>query len=180
MCRRAQLGRVAMLVCGTFVWLLIIQPAARGQSIAAKHAVYLPAVIAATSPAPTVELEAVTLINQQRAAHGCPPVQLNHELSYAAQQHSQEMADKNYFGHTGQDGSTFVQRAKRANYQLKPSGEIIAGGQPTAAAVVTGWMNSDAHRRIILTCANTDIGIAEVNNPNSHWGYYWTAVFGAA
>lgn len=176
--RRAQSGRVAMLVCGTLLWLLVIQPEARGQSIAAKHAVYLPAVFITAAVAPTIELEAFSLINQHRKANGCPPVRLNGELSSAAHLHSQEMADKNYFGHTGQDGSTFVQRAQRANYRLKPSGEIIAGGQPTAAAVVTGWMNSDTHRRIILTCTNIDIGLGEVHSPNSQWGHYWTAVFG--
>lgn len=176
--RRARTGLVALLVWAALGWLLSTQPEARGQALAATHAVYLPTVITTNSLTATIEFEAFTLINQQRKAHGCPPVQLSRELSSAAQQHSQEMADQNYFSHTGLDGSSFVQRALRANYQYKPSGEIIAGGQSTAAAVVDGWMNSPTHRSIILTCANDDIGLGEVHSAKSQWGYYWTVVFG--
>lgn len=124
------------------------------------------------------ELQAVDLINQHRRNAGCAPVQLNQELGVAAKSHSRDMAEKNYFSHTGLDGSTFGQRAKAANYQYWPSGEIIGAGYATGTEVVNGWMNSSGHRSIILTCNNDDIGIGFYSKSGSQWGHYWTAVFG--
>jgi uncharacterized protein YkwD len=63
-------------------------------------------------------------------------------------------------------------------HQYRPSGEVIAAGYDSGLSVVDGWMRSSGHRAIILTCANTDIGIGMVAAPGSQWGIYWTGVFG--
>lgn len=176
--RRFRSGFVAVLLCGILLSIsgpLLLTPTI---SAASQSRVYLPNVIAGAPLWSAVELRAVDLINQQRRANGCPAVTINRELSIAAKQHSQDMAQNNYFSHTGLDGSNFSQRARAAGYQYFASAEIIAGGQATADGAVTGWMTSAPHRSIILTCANQDIGIGFAANPASQWGYYWTAVFG--
>lgn len=176
--RRAQPGLVAVCLWLVFGWLVNIQTEARAQSVTALSTVYVPIVITTSAPTPAGEVEAITLINEQRQARGCQPVAPSAQLTTAALSHSREMAEKSYFSHTGLDGSSFVQRAQRAMYQFNPSAEVIAGGQATAAAVVQGWMNSPAHRNIILTCAHQEIGIGFVDMPGSKWRYYWTAKFG--
>ncbi len=185
MCRRAHPGLVAVFLLLVFGWLLNVQTEARAQSVAALRSVYVPMVLTTNAlvpttnaPAPTHEAEAITLINEQRQARGCQPVSSSAQLTTAALSHSREMAENSYFSHTGLDGSSFVQRAQRAKYQYNPSAEVIAGGQPTAAEAVKSWMNSPAHRSIILTCAHQEIGIGFVDMPGSKWRYYWTAKFG--
>jgi uncharacterized protein YkwD len=175
--RCAQFGLVAMLLCGALVFFVSPQStptAAAGGS----NRVFIPAVISASSPYSAAEIRAVELINQQRRANGCATVSLNSALSKAADAHSTEMSAKGTLSHTGSDGSTFGQRATAAGYDAFASGEVLAGGQPTADDVVRAWMNSSGHRKIILTCANDDIGIALVENPQAQYRYYWTAVFG--
>lgn len=175
--RCAQLGLVAMLLCGAFV--SFFNPRSTPHVVAAgANRVFLPAVISASSQYSPVELKAVELINQQRRANGCSTVGFNTPLSSAADAHSKEMAASGSLSHTGLDGSTFGDRARAAGYDAFASGEVLAGGQATADDVVRTWMNSSSHRKIILTCANDDIGIALVENPRAQYRYYWTAVFG--
>jgi uncharacterized protein YkwD len=126
----------------------------------------------------TTEQQVIDLINHRRREHGCPAVSTSPELSSAAMRHSLDIATNNFFSHTGSDGSTFVNRAKDAKYVYWPSGEILAAGYTTPSAVVNGWMKSDGHRNIILTCANDDIGISLQTNPASQYRHYWTGVFG--
>ncbi len=125
---------------------------------------------------PAWEEVVVTLTNNERAAAGCKPVQMDDALRTAARAHSQDMAEHDYFSHEGRDGSTFVDRARRAGYEGQPTAENIAYGYRTPADVVRGWMRSDGHRRNILNCSHTDIGVGlaydDAGRP------YWTQLFG--
>jgi uncharacterized protein YkwD len=144
----------------------------------AKHRVFVPAVGNMTWSWGQEELTVLQLINQHRQAAGCPAVQLSRELGIAAELHSQDMAAEGTLDHTGSDGSSYIQRARTANYLFFASGEVIGAGYSTPKAVVDGWMASTGHREIILTCRNTDIGIGAGTDLNSNWRYYWTAMFG--
>ena len=177
MCRRAHSGLAALIIFVVFAVFGSPHAAAPARAAGIRR-IFIP--LAATMPSfwSAPEQQAVELINQHRRANGCAPAQINFELSIAAKNHSRDMAEHNYFSHTGLNGSTFGQRAQAANYQYWPSGEIIAAGYATAAEVVNGWMNSPGHRDIILTCANDDIGIGLHSQTNSQWQHYWTAVFG--
>jgi len=79
-------------------------------------------------------------------------------LATAAQQHSDDMANRNYFSHTTPEGVTFDKRENNAGYP-SPGGENIAQGQTTAQQVMTDWMNSPGHRANILNCTFAAIGI---------------------
>lgn len=129
---------------------------------------------APTGDAATEE-RVIALANRHRSAGGCGPVKLDTRLRTAARAHSADMAAKNYFSHTGADGSSPWDRAKRAGYS-SPSGENIAMGQRSAEAVMQAWMNSDGHRKNILNCDSKAIGVGLRRNASGT--PYWTQLFG--
>ncbi|MFI7203537.1 CAP domain-containing protein [Micromonospora aurantiaca (nom. illeg.)] len=115
----------------------------------------------------------VTIVNQERAKAGCKALTVNAKLNLAAQRHSQDQADHKKMDHTGSDGSQPWDRVKAAGYSYRMVGENVAWNYQTPAAVMEGWMNSEGHRKNILNCSYTQIGVgvARSNGP------YWTQVF---
>ncbi|MGT2528104.1 CAP domain-containing protein [Streptomyces nojiriensis] len=127
-------------------------------------------------PAPSGSAAAVlSLVNQERAAAGCPALTLNAKLTQAAQDHSADMAAHANMSHTGSDGSDPGTRITRAGYAWSSYGENVAYGYSTPEKVMEGWMNSPGHRANILNCSFKEIGIG-LAQPNS----YWTQDFGTA
>ncbi|MGN9839032.1 CAP domain-containing protein [Nonomuraea sp. H19] len=116
----------------------------------------------------------VKLTNQARVKNGCRPLIHDPKLHLAAERHSGDMAAKRYFDHDSLDGRTFDQRIRAAGFAFTRAGENIAQGQPTAAAVVRGWLNSPGHRANIMNCAFTHIGVG-----HNAKGPTWTQDFGA-
>ncbi|MEU1811406.1 CAP domain-containing protein [Micromonospora aurantiaca (nom. illeg.)] len=116
----------------------------------------------------------VTIVNQERAKAGCKALTVNAKLNLAAQRHSQDQADHKKMDHTGSNGSQPWDRVKAAGYSYSMVGENVAWNYQTPAAVMAGWMNSEGHRKNILNCSYTQIGVgvARSNGP------YWTQVFG--
>ncbi|HKE72967.1 MAG TPA: CAP domain-containing protein [Acidimicrobiales bacterium] len=134
---------------------------------------------APTTTAPLVvaappDLVVVLLVNQARAkaSPACPALKVETHLTKAAQSHSDDMAARDYFSHDTPEGVTFDQRIKQAGYP-RPGGENIAEGQRSAQEVMTAWMNSDGHRKNILNCSFTTIGVG-VNTGK----WIWTQDFG--
>ncbi|OKK15990.1 hypothetical protein AMK16_24910 [Streptomyces sp. CB00455] len=127
------------------------------------------------SAAPTgAQAEVLALVNQERAAVGCPALTVNAKLTKAAQDHSADMAAHGNMSHVGSDGSDPGGRITRAGYAWRTYGENVAYGYSTAAKVMEGWMNSPGHKRNILDCSYKEIGIG-LAEP----GHYWTQDFGA-
>lgn len=114
----------------------------------------------------------VSLTNAARAKAGCGPLRRDDRLDNAALGHSLDMSTKVYFSHDSKDGRTFSDRILAAGY-TSPGGENIARGQTTAAEVVQAWMDSPGHRRNILDCTFTTIGVGYAQH-----GDYWTQDFG--
>ena len=133
------------------------------------------------------ESEALDLINQERAKHGCRALTVNDQLTAAAQGHATAMATQNFFGHKGPTGSTLRSRARSAGYRGGALAENIAAGWSSPQQTVDQWMASSGHRKNILACKYRETGIAMVYDPNdtpipgqlSHpLRYYWVQVFG--
>jgi uncharacterized protein YkwD len=120
--------------------------------------------------------QVVALTNAERAKAGCGPLTVDSRLTAAAQAHSDDMATRNYFSHTSQDGRTPFQRMAAAGYQFSIAAENIAAGQRTPADVMTGWMNSAGHRANILNCSLKQIGVGY--GIGGSYGMYWTQDFG--
>ncbi|MDI1429735.1 MULTISPECIES: CAP domain-containing protein [Polyangium] len=139
---------------------------------------------AATTALDAEEKGFLAILNDYRATSGLPPLAACTSLNRAAQGHSEDMRDQNYFSHTGQNGSGFSDRACDACYDhacpvQTAMGENIAAGNSTADAVFTQWKNSSGHNANMLGSSYTVIGIGRATG-GGDYGVYWTTVFGGA
>ena len=132
------------------------------------------------SPSSVNKALLLQLVNQYRASgYTCgetfygptTPVEWSDNLEQAAYDHSLDMFTKNYFSHTGQDGSRPWDRAERRNYGSSYVGENIYRGQNTEEAAIRGWMNSPGHCRNIMNPNYKEMGVGHVNS-------YWTMKLG--
>lgn len=130
-----------------------------------------PAAAAAAPLRESASLDSGVLVglNQIRVAHGLKPVKPNRQLTAAARQHSGDMAQKGYFGHTSSDGTPFWKRIERlyVKNQVNHFGSvgenlIESTGPLTAAGALDAWMASPLHRANILYPGWRDIGISAV------------------
>ncbi|MCB9422881.1 MAG: PKD domain-containing protein [Ardenticatenaceae bacterium] len=117
-------------------------------------------------------------INEARQQFDLPPLNLIPQLSSAAQQHAADMAGYQYTAHTGSDGSYPAERLLWAGYQQGYAGEATAWGFEHPYQAVEFWVNSPAHRRIILNQYATDVGVGFITDFGAPNVWYWTAEFG--
>ena len=131
----------------------------------------------------TFEDQVVELLNGERRQAGCAPLALAPELTSAAIEHSADMANHDFFAHTGSDGSSPWDRMDRAGYAWLSAAENIAASASTPAEVVAMWMNSPGHRANILNCSLHDTGLGYVrlddDTGSVNYHTYWTQVFGS-
>jgi uncharacterized protein YkwD len=135
-----------------------------------------PAPLARPRPAPTrgvgPELDVLARTNAERIRAGCGALRFDARLAAAARAHSADMVNRHYFEHESPDGDTPADRTAAAGY-ADYGGENIAYGQRSAAEVMSDWMGSPDHRRNILDCEFTTVGVGL--DPR---GMYWTQDFG--
>ena len=150
-------------------------------------------------PTPSTEQQVVELVNLERANDGKAPLKLTDLLNTAAGQHSANMADRDFVAHCDPDTRSLPEdRMRDAGYFPNRSGENIAAGYGSPAAVMNGWMNSSGHRSNILSSNYREIGIGhfeaasdsgnirEDQNSNcvpdsfnnGPYFHYWTQKFG--
>lgn len=126
--------------------------------------------------------EILRLSNIERAKYGAPPLTTDPVLDKAATEHSEEMAQLNYFSHTSPTAGleTPSQRMAQAGASLRANAENIAffEGYPEstlAAKAVDGWMHSEGHRKNLLNPIYTHLGVGVGKAGNR---YYLTQNFG--
>ncbi|HLO49027.1 MAG TPA: CAP domain-containing protein [Kamptonema sp.] len=123
----------------------------------------------------------VELTNLERSKLGLPALKANPVLTTAAQNHTRNMADQDFFSHTGKDGSSPTNRVQSIGYP-GVAGENIAAGSATPEDVFAQWMNSSGHRANILNADYQEIGVGYyflANDTGSvNYNRYWTQVFG--
>ena len=151
--------------------------ASLGATLAVTVATATPAAAAVTwtTTDTTLEDQVTRLINTKRAAYKCAALRTDQKLRNTGRLHSADMVTRNFFSHTGSNGSNFVTRATRSLY-TQASAENIAWGYRTADSLVNAWMNSPVHRANILNCANRAVGIGIAKKTDGT--PYWTQVFG--
>jgi uncharacterized protein YkwD len=137
------------------------------------------------------ELLMLELINQFRRQNGKGELELGQNISAAAEHHSADMANRNYFSHTTK-GSSQGPSGRMVDHGYPANstswGENIYAGWGTRKGVdlsspqaaMDWWKNSSGHRANMLRGSYTVIGIARVSNPNSTYRNYWTTDFGGA
>ena len=119
--------------------------------------------------------EVVNLVNKERAKYGLSALKSNSSLANVATIKSQDMVNKNYFSHTSPTYGSPFDMMKQFGISYKTAGENIAMGQKTPSEVVTAWMNSEGHRKNILSSSFTQIGVGVAKNANGQ--LYWTQMF---
>jgi uncharacterized protein YkwD len=103
-------------------------------------------------------------INQQRARYGLASVRVSGRLARAADYHSWEMLDADYFDHPSRNGESFDKRVRRyVNHRALGETLAMVGGcgRSSARTVVRMWMNSPGHRAILLSSKYRRIGLAK-------------------
>lgn len=114
--------------------------------------------------------EVFAIVNQERAKAGLPALKLDSSLSAMAQEKAVDMAKNRYFDHTSPTYGSPFEMMKKYGISYSYAGENIAMGQRTAQEVMTGWMNSQGHRKNILNANYDAIGIGYYNG-------YWVQAF---
>lgn len=117
-------------------------------------------------------------INEARAQFDLAPLTRSGVLNQAALKHATDMAANAFAAHTGSDGSTPADRFLQFQYGGGYGGEATAWGFEYPYQAVEFWVNSPAHRRIILNEYATDVGVGYTQNFSAPSVWYWTAEFG--
>jgi uncharacterized protein YkwD len=107
---------------------------------------------------------------------GARPVAWNTQLVSAANGHSLDMAENNFFDHRNLRGEKPSQRVDAAGYKWRGVAENIAAGMFNSNTVMKGWMDSPGHCRNIMDPSFTEIGVACMGKAGSYYGEYWTMV----
>ncbi|WP_445376151.1 CAP domain-containing protein [Neobacillus drentensis] len=116
--------------------------------------------------------QVIDLTNAQRSKNGLPALKADTQLNSVAQKKSLDMQQKNYFSHTSPTYGSPFDMMRDFGVTYKSAGENIAQGQRTPQEVVTAWMNSEGHRKNILSSNYTHIGVGFEAT-----GKHWTQMF---
>jgi len=104
--------------------------------------------------------------NGERTTHHEAALQLNPQLTAAAQAKAKDMATRNYWAHVTPDGKQPWDFVTAAGYQYEAAGENLAYGFGSSAQIMDAWMHSAEHRANILDGNYQDVGFAVVNVPD--------------
>ena len=123
--------------------------------------------------------EIVQLINQARTDAGLAALNVNAQLTAAAQAHSVDMACYSLLSHTGSDGSSIQQRIAASGYASTYSLEMIYGGYGAyPQTAFTWWINDPTHNAVIFNISIADIGVGYAYVEDSAHGNYYTVDLG--
>jgi uncharacterized protein YkwD len=118
-----------------------------------------------------VDAATLCLMNQLRAARGLPALRFNSALAKIASGQANDMVSGHYFADQSLTGQSPLSRIMASGYlahstpaRLLTAQNIGFGTGPhaTPAGIVTAWMLSPPHRRIMLTGAYRDAGVGAV------------------
>ena len=118
------------------------------------------------------EAEVVRLVNIERSKYGLAPLSIDEGAVKVAHLRAKEIVQS--FSHTRPNGNSCFTAAQEAGVSYRYAGENIAYGYPTPEQVVNGWMNSEGHRKNILSASFSKIGIGCYE---SRGVLYWSQFF---
>ena len=118
------------------------------------------------------EAEVVRLVNAERAKYGLAALTQDDGAQNVAHVRAKEIVQS--FSHTRPDGRSCFTAASDLGVTYRSAGENIAYGYATPAQVVNGWMNSEGHRKNILSSSDTKIGVGSYS---ANGVMYWSQFF---
>ena len=138
-------------------------PAQAGaQASACENADSLPGDVRAEQLAEAV----ICLVNEERASRGLVSLRTHQSLELVALRHALDMEERNYFSHRSWSGRRLAQRVDLTRYlpwdgdwRLGENLRWGTGVQASPRAAVAGWLDSESHRRNMLTSSFRDAGV---------------------
>lgn len=104
--------------------------------------------------------------NSYRAKSNETALNINSQLTAAAQAKAVDMVSKNYWSHTSPVGQSPWSFITASGYNYQSAGENLAYGFANASDTVVGWMNSPEHRANILNADYHDVGFGVASSPD--------------
>ena len=138
---------------------------------------YMGEIVSADRPSSTMQMEVdramerqiFSLTNIYRKNHGLNELLSDYDLAVVARKHSEDMALENYFSHESPVTGNLADRLKEAEIEHRKARENIAFNYVDAIEAVHGWLNSPAHRDVLLEKEVTHLGTGA-------YGKYYTQV----
>lgn len=115
--------------------------------------------------------EVFVLLNEHRQNNGIAPLVYDEELEAAIQGHCIHMGVHSFFDHTAPESAVSSPWTRASLCSTSASGENIAHGQSSPAAVMTSWTNSSGHNANMLNGSFHRVGIG-------YYQGYWGQIFG--
>jgi uncharacterized protein YkwD len=107
----------------------------------------------------------VCLINGERTSRGLHALRRDGDLAQAARRQASDMVRRTYFSHVTPGGADLGDRLRAAGYgrgQGWHAGEALGWGtgpRATPAALVAAWLDSPAHRHLLLDPGFRELGV---------------------
>jgi len=109
---------------------------------------------------PSVNMEKLFYFtNAAREEANLSDLQLDPILSQIADQKSQDMIARGYFGHLDPDGQNVWQKVNNSGYKYLEVGENLAKNIDSEEEIVRAWLDSAEHRENLLNSEFKDVGI---------------------
>ncbi len=112
----------------------------------------------------------------EKSYSAAPSIQWNKKLYQAADNHSSDMAKRDFFDHEGSDGSSSSERTSDVGYDWNTVAENISAGTDTPEQTIDQWIASPGHCHNIMNKVHTEVGMACRIDPLSEYTIYWTLV----
>ncbi|MBO0601049.1 hypothetical protein I2483_05200 [Sporosarcina sp. E16_3] len=138
---------------------------------------YMGEIVSAERPSSSMQMEVnramerqiFGLTNLYRKNHELNELLSDYDLAVVARKHSEDMALENYFSHESPVTGNLADRLKEAGIEHRKARENIAFNYVDAIEAVHGWLNSPAHREVLLQKDVTHLGTGA-------YGKYYTQV----
>lgn len=133
---------------------------------------------ASTRAAASITDSIFALTNRERVRADLTPLRKSAELTRAAQIQAEQMASAGKLAHDlpGTRYPSLSSRLRLVGYTATSSGENVAEGYTSGAALLAGWMTSTAHRANILSARFTETGVGTARSKSGRT--YHAQVFG--
>lgn len=99
------------------------------------------------------------ITNVIRHRFGLKEVVWNDEIAEVAFNHSKDMAENKFFSHESELTGDLAQRLEEGGINYQTAAENIAADYVDGPAAVDGWLNSDGHRKTMLSEDFEELGV---------------------
>lgn len=123
----------------------------------------------------------LTLINNARTSNGLTALNINQNLTAAANAQARDMLCNNYLSPIGLDGSTAEERVAAQGYSASTVAENLYALHPafgiSPQVAIDWWNRNSGYRDNMLNRNVTEVGIAYVSDENTLFGAYFVVTF---